>query len=168
MKKIFKTVEVLGIVSYFNTLNKEIANDIPLKTRWMLKKNLDKLIPAAQSFEEFRDEQIKDLQAKWFDEAHSFEVTRPKVDENGKAVMKNGVQETETLKQVKAEFIDDYSREIDELNEKLEEIAKETNEYDISTINMDEFVNNLPDKTKIDFDTITMLSFMDEETNIVK
>ena len=62
--------------------------------------------------------------------------------------------------------MDDYRKAIDDLNSKLNEIVVEKNEVEISCVDFDEFVENLPDDTKLDIQDLTMLSFMDETTNI--
>ena len=73
MKKIFKNIEVLNIVSYVNQMSKEKLDELPLKFRWNLKKNIDKLRPIAESYENFRNDQVKQLQSEWFNEEKSEE-----------------------------------------------------------------------------------------------
>ena len=43
------------------------------------------------------------------------------------------------------------------------ELLSENNEYEIYTVNMDEFVEGLPDDTKLEYDDIDILSFMGKE-----
>lgn len=56
MKKAFRNIEVLNIYSYVNQLSKEKADELPLKFRWNLKKNMDKFRPIAERYEAFRNE----------------------------------------------------------------------------------------------------------------
>lgn len=169
MKKIFKNIEVLNIVAYVNQMSKEKADELPLKFRWNLKKNIDKLRPIAEAYENFRNEQVQQLQAKWFDEEHSEEFMQAKLDGEGKPIVDaDGNEVTEPMRKIKEEFMDDYTKDVNELNAKLNEIAYEDNEVEISTVDFDAFIDALPEESKIDFDDITMLSFQDESTNIIK
>ena len=148
---------------------KEKADELPLKFRWNLKKNTDKLRPIAEAYENFRNEQVQQLQAKWFDEEHSEEFMQAKIDDEGKPIVDaDGNEITEPMRKIKEEFMDDYTKDVNELNAKLNEIAYEDNEVEISTVDFDAFIDALPEESKIDFDDITMLSFQDESTNIIK
>lgn len=167
MKKIFKNIEVLNIVAYVNQMPKEKADELPLKFRWNLKKNIDKLRPIAEAYENFRNEQVQQLQAKWFDEEHSEEFMQAKLDDEGKPMVDaDGNEITEPMRKIKEEFMDDYTNDVNELNAKLNEIAYEDNEVEISTVDFDAFIDALPEESKIDFDDITMLSFQDETSNL--
>lgn len=169
MKKIFKNIEVLNIVAYVNQMPKEKADELPLKFRWNLKKNIDKLRPIAEAYENFRNEQVQQLQAKWFDKEHSEEFMQTKLDDEGKPIVDaDGNDVTEPMRKIKEEFMDDYTKDVNELNAKLNEIAYEDNEVEISTVDFDAFIDALPEESKIDFDDITMLSFQDESTNVIK
>ena len=59
--------------------------------------------------------------------------------------------------------MDEYNERVNELNSKLQELLSENNEYEIYTVNMDEFVEGLPDDTKLEYDDIDILSFMGKE-----
>lgn len=168
MKKIFKNIEVLNIVAYVNKMSKEKADELPLKFRWNLKKNMDKLRPIAESYETFRNERIQELQREWFNEEKSEEFMQTKIDESGNPIIDaDGNEVTEPMRKIKDEFLEDYRKVVDELNSKLNEIAYEDNEVEIATVDFDAFIDNLSDESKIDFDDVTMLSFMDTTTNIV-
>lgn len=167
MKKIFKNIEVLNIVAYVNQMSKEKLDELPLKFRWNLKKNMDKLRPIAESYETFRNERVQELQREWFNEEKSEEFMQTKTDENGEPMKdEDGNEITETMRKIKDEYLEEYQNVVGELNGKLNEIAYEDNGVDIATIDFDTFIDSLPDESKIDFDDITMLSFMDETTNV--
>lgn len=169
MKKIFKNIEAINIVAYVNQMSKEKADELPLKFRWNLKKNIDKLRPIAEAYENFRNEQVQKIQTKWFDEEHSEEFMQTKLDDEGKPIVDaDGNEVTEPMRKIKEEFMEDYTKDVNELNAKLNEIAYEDNEVEISTVDFDAFIDALPEESKIDFDDITMLSFQDESTNIIK
>lgn len=168
MKKNFKNIEVLNIVSYVNKMSKEKADELPLKFRWNLKKNMDKLRPIAETYESFRNERIQELQKEWFNEEKSEEFMQTKTDESGNPILDaDGNEVTEPMRKIKEEYMEDYRKVVDELNAKLNEIAYEDNEVEIATVDFDAFIDNLSDDSKIDFDDVTMLSFMDTTTNVV-
>ena len=67
--KTFTTLEVINIVSYINnTMTSEQKEEMPTKMKWYMKKNLDKMIPIAKRFEDFRDDEIEILQKEYFTE----------------------------------------------------------------------------------------------------
>lgn len=168
MKKNFKNIEVLNIVAYVNNMSKEKVDELPLKFRWNLKKNMDKLRPIAESYETFRNERVQEIQREWFNEEKSEEFMQTKTDENGEPIKdEEGNEITEPMRKIKDEYMEEYQKTVGELNGKLNEIAYEDNEVDIATIDFDTFIDGLPDESKIDFDDITMLSFMDTTTNVI-
>jgi hypothetical protein len=69
---------------------------------------------------------------------------------------------TQEFRKINDEYMDEYKEHVNELNKKLEELLSEKSEYEICTVNMDEFVNNLPDETALKFEDIELLSFMGE------
>ena len=88
--------------------------------------------------------------------------------ENGEPIKdEEGNEITEPMRKIKDEYMEEYQKTVGELNGKLNEIAYEDNEVDIATIDFDTFIDGLPDESKIDFDDITMLSFMDTTTNVI-
>ena len=168
MKKNFKNIEVLNIVAYVNNMSKEKVDELPLKFRWNMKKNMDKLRPIAESYETFRNERIQELQTEWFNEEKSEEFMQPQIDENGNPIKdEDGNEITEPMRKIKDEYMDDYRKVVNELNDKLNEIAYENNEVEISTVDFDAFIDSLPDDSIINFDDVTMLSFMDTTTNVI-
>lgn len=169
MKKIFTNLEIINIVSYLNKMDKEILDELPLKFRWNLKKNMDKIRPIAESYDNFRNEQIQNLQRDWFNEEKSEEFIQTKLDENGNPMKDfEGNEITEPMRRIKEEYMDEYRKTVGELNTKLADISNEMNEVEISTVDLDAFVDELPEESKIDFDALTMLSFMDTTTNVKK
>ena len=170
MTKTFSMIETLNIVSYINNnMSEDQVKELPTKVRWNLKKNMDKLVSAAKRFEDFRDELIKELQTKYFNDEKSYEYTETKKDDNGNPVLNaDGAEETVQMRKVKDEYQEEYEAAIQELNSKLQEILGEKSDYEINTIDMDAFVDSLPNDTKIDYDCLSILSFMDETTNVKK
>ena len=170
MTKTFNTLETLNIVSFINNnMSESQIKELPTKVRWNLKKNMDKLIPTAKRFEEFRDELIKELQTNYFNDEKSYEYTETKRDDDGNPILnEDGIEETTQMRKIKDEYQEEYEAALQELNGKLQEILGEKSDYEINVINMDAFVDSLPDDTKIDYDCLSILSFMDETTNVKK
>lgn len=168
--KTFNTLEVLNIVAFTNQFNAdaEKVDCLPLKFKWNLSKNLKKLAPIAQEYEDFRNKELQKLQSEWFDEEHSDEIQQPKIGADGKPETdENGAEVTEAARRIKDEYMDDYRKVVDELNSKLNEITAESNKVELSCVDFDEFVESLPDDTKLSIEDLTMLSFMDTTTNTV-
>jgi len=149
MKKEFYNIEVVNVVAAINQIlgDSEKAKDLPIKFRWALKKNIAALTPTVKNFEEFRQELIDELQKEYFNE----EKSHIEKDEDDNEIRK-----------VNDEFMEEYNNKVNELNEKLQELLAEKNEYEISTVDMDEFVNGLPDNTALEFNDIEIFSFMEE------
>lgn len=158
--KVFSNLEVINIVSFVNkVMTDEQKAEMPTKMRWYLKKNMDKLMPIARKFEEFRDAEIVTLQEAYFTEEKSEEFMDKQVDENG-------VEQEVPMRKVKDEYMGEYTEAVNELNKRLQEILVEKNEVEIATVDLDAFVETLPDDAKIDIDCLNILSFMDENTNV--
>ena len=94
-------------------------------------------------------------------------VPLPKPKQREPILDEEGNEITEPMRKIKDEYMEEYQKTVGELNGKLNEIAYEDNEVDIATIDFDTFIDGLPDESKIDFDDITMLSFMDTTTNVI-
>ena len=149
MKKEFYNIEVVNVVAAVNGIlgNAEKVKDLPIKFRWALKKNLGVLSPTVRNFEEFRQELIDELQKEYFNE----EKSHIDKDENDNEIRK-----------VNDEYMEEYENKVQELNGKLQELLAEKNEYEISTVDMDAFVNGLTEDTALEFNDIEIFSFMEE------
>jgi len=170
IKKSFSTLETLNIVAFANqfTADTEKMDCLPLKFKWNLTKNMKKLAPISQEYEEFRNGELQKLQNSWFDEEHSDEIMQPKIGADGKPeVDETGAEITEAARKIKDEYMDEYREAVDELNNKLNEIVMEQNKVELNCVDFDEFVESLPDDTKLSIEDLTMLSFMDTTTNTV-
>lgn len=170
VRKSFSTLECLNIYVFLNqfTADTEKMDCLPLKFKWNLSKNMKKLAPISQEYEEFRNGELQKLQNSWFDEEHSDEIMQPKIGADGKPeVDETGAEVTEAARKIKDEYMDDYRAAVDELNSKLNEIVMEQNVVELSCVDFDEFVDSLPDDTKLDIQDLTMLSFMDMVTSTI-
>ena len=154
MTKELLNVEVINLVQSINRLitNTEKVKELPIKIRWAIKKNINTFSPTVKVFEDLRRELIDELQKDFFNEEKSHVITA-----------KDNVGNDEEVRQVNDECMDEYNERVNELNSKLQELLSENNEYEIYTVNMDEFVEGLPDDTKLEYDDIDILSFMGKE-----
>jgi phosphoglycolate phosphatase-like HAD superfamily hydrolase len=152
MTKEFYNIEVINIVPAINKILEDAnkTKDMPIKFRWNLKKNLEALSSTVNSFNEFKQELVDELQKEYFNEEKSHEETME---------TEEGTQE---FRKINDEYMDEYKEHVNELNKKLEELLSEKSEYEICTVNMDEFVNGLSDDTALEFADIELLSFMGE------
>ena len=171
MNKTFNNLEILNIVTYFNNIiTQEQIKSLPTKIRWNLKKNLEKIIPLAKNFEDFKNTLIKEkIQDVFFTDEKSYEFQQEVLDNDGNPIIdQNGKKETKINRKIKQEYINEYNQTVKDLNEKIEEILQEKETLDIATIDLDDFVNSLSYNSVIDFDCINILSFMDNKDNITK
>lgn len=150
MTKELLNVEVVDLVQLINKLlsNAEKVKELPIKIRWAIKKNMNVFSPTVKAFEDLRRELIDELQKEFFNEEKSHIVN---------------TEDDEEVRQVNDEYMDEYNNKVNELNSKLQELLGEKNEYEIYTVDMDEFVESLPNDTKLEYDDIDLLSFMGEE-----
>ena len=143
------TLEVVNLMAEIKKIldNEEKARALPIKFRWELKKTISELMPTVKNFEELRQELVEELQKEYSGDDKSHVET-----------MEDG---TESRK-VNDEFLGEYDKRVNELNAKLQEVLMEKNEYTIHTVDMDAFVENLPDDTPLEFSDIEIFSFMGE------
>ena len=170
MKKIksFTCLEVLAICNFINQLTEEKDEKLGLKLRWTIKKGFDKLQPIAKRYEDFRQEYVTKLQNEWFNEEKSEEFMQTVVDNEGNPILDaEGNEQTQPARKIKEEFMKDYQVAVDELNQKLQEIAEEQNEVEMDVFDIDSFVENLNDDGVLTFDDLIMLQAFDDHTNVV-
>lgn len=158
MKREFYTLELVNIVAYFNQMGQEKLSALPTKMRWYIKKNLGKIAPTVKQFEDFRTELVTELQQKWFDDEHSEEVVQTKIQDGQPVLDENGSEVTETVRKVKDEYLDEYSKAVSDVNERLKEILTERVEIKIDPIDVDGFVETMSDDCPITFEDLDILS----------
>ncbi len=160
MKKDLYVIEALNVVSWYRQLTPEKLNKLDFKIRWSLKKAVAKLTPDAAEFEKMRDEEVKQLQEKWFTSDEKSEITNvPVLDNDGNEVKdEEGIVQTQEVRKVKEEFMDEYQGEVHELQDKLNEILYgEKNTYEYNSADIDTFVQNLEDPSPLDFSDLELL-----------
>ncbi|MBR2166933.1 MAG: hypothetical protein IJ920_01140 [Paludibacteraceae bacterium] len=71
---------------------------------------------------------------------------------------------TSSLRKIKPEFMEDYSKAADEANKKIIEVANNVESYKLNTANVEaeieKIINDLSDE---DFSRVDVLMFMNEE-----
>ena len=158
MKKELSLMEVVNVVSWANKLDAAKLDKIDFKIRWNLKKVITKLAPEAQEFEDMRKEEIQKLQIEYFGDEKSTEYSEPLLDIEGNEVKdEDGVVQTRQMRKVKDEFMDEYKKDIDELNNKLEEVLSDKSIYEYNSSDIDSFVENLEDPSPLTFHDLEML-----------
>ena len=151
MKKLTITnFEALNIASWNAQLTKEKLDAMPLKIRYYLKKLTSKLMPDIQEFESFRDTEYQKLQDKYNNDEMSYNAEETTTDEDGN-------EKKQTVRKIKDDYLDEYQKEVNSLNEKLIEILSEKNTYECNTVDIDDIVENLPEDTPLEFDDINMI-----------
>ena len=152
MKKEFYNLEVVNTVKSIRKLlnNPDKTKDIPIKFRWNLKKNLDVLSPTVISFDEFRQELTEELQKDFFNDEKSH-VDESMHEEDGLEYRK-----------VNEEYMDEYREKVKEINDELNDLLKEKHEYEIIPLDIDKFVEGLPDDTALTFEDVELFSLMDK------
>lgn len=148
MNKELYTAAIVNVVAYFNQVSQEVVKALPTKMRWNIKKNLTKFIPIAKEFDEFRNELVKELQEEWFTDERSEEFE---------------TEEGEKQRRIKEEYMPDYDKAVQEVNKKLEEILGEKREVEIALIDLDGFVETMPDDSPVTFEDLDILSVFTEE-----
>lgn len=155
MIKKFNTLEVLNICTWYKQAReneKKPLNDLPLKAQWNLKKNIAALTPIAENFFSLQQESEEQLRSAYISDEKSYVDT----DENGQEIRK-----------VKDEYLDDFQKEVNDLNNKLNDILNEENEFDLAIIDVDKIIDEIGDKeTELSVDDLEILSLMAEEKRV--
>lgn len=152
MKKIFYNIETVNLLPAINKvlMDKEKTKDMPIKFRWALKKNLQEFSSTVDSFNEFKQELVDELQNEYFNDEKSHEETME---------TENGTQE---FRKINDEYMDEYREKVKEINDELNDLLKEKHEYEIIPLDIDKFVEGLPDDTALTFEDVELFSFMDK------
>jgi len=140
--------EVYNIVAFYISEVKaqqdgkdSILNHFSNLLNWKLKRNIDILSPAAQSFEEYRTKIKDEFINKWSSDMYSHD------EGNGRMV--------------KEEYMDVYVTEQTEANEKIEEILQDKNEYAINVLDIESEIENIINElSDVDVRKIDLLMFM--------
>ena len=155
--KTFTTAEIVNIVGFLNhIIETKAIDELSIKFKWAIKKSMKDLVEVDSKFKEFREEYINELRTKYFmDDEKSEPTTLIEKDENGNDIEVDG-------RKVKPKYLEEYNKELNNINDKLHEILIEDNDVTISVIDIDAEIDKLPDDTKFTFEDLEMLSVFDK------
>ena len=148
MTKKFTMLEVTAIINFYEDLinnKKEIADALPLKVKWTLKRAIQTMFSDAKSFNELRDAELAKITEKYFNEDHSI-VTKIEGDADAGYINTEGGNIGNTKYEIKEEFKDEYTKEFLDFNARLSEILTEQNEYEYNGLNLDDYIDAIDDK----------------------
>lgn len=159
MKKIeLSNLEAINTFYWYNQLTPEKIEAIPIKVRFALKRAMAKIMPDVKEFETFRDDEVKKFHDSYSTDEKSYGAIEPILDNDGNTIKdENGVEQTQTVRKVRDEYLEDFKAEGHKLDEKLTEILKETNVYEYNSADIDGMVENLPDDTPLEWNDINIL-----------
>lgn len=153
-KKITKTITnmvALNETSWYEQ-HREDSAVLSAKARLALKRNMKELDELAKDFYEMRDELDTKIREKYSDDKYSTETEIE--DENGNK---------QPGRSVKDEYLDEYRKEIREMQIKLDEVLNDTVEVDLYVINLDDEVDRIDEKgLEISDATMDMISLFED------
>lgn len=162
MTKTLTLGEAKAFINWFINFKKDKIKALPIKIQWKLLSNAKKIEPEVKRFDEFRDEAIIDLQREYFGDEKSEEATIPALDEFGKEILdEDGNPVMDNVRKVKEEYFQEYQNKINEINKSISELLLEKNDYEISEINIDKILDELPEDTDIELEDIEIMSFFE-------
>ena len=141
MKKLTITnIEMLNIVEWYNNMDKDSKDALPVKTYYALKRAIAAMMGEYKNVTDVRDDKNKQLREKYFSEEMSEPCVIPKLDDNGEPILdENGAQITEEGRRVKKEYEQEFRDEQQKMNEEFAEVLAEKNTYTYNTIDFDCF-----------------------------
>jgi len=151
--KTLMTLETVNLTGWYRTLRterKDVLNVFPAKVLWKLRKNMDEIVKVSTRFTELREELNNDLKAKYFENDEKSILTTEKINGEDKEVRK-----------VKDEYMDAFSADCNEVEQKLQEILREPNEVELSLFDVGELVETIDDNVGLTMDDLDMLSVFD-------
>ena len=155
-KKIVKTFPVIVALNEtaWYTQEKDSLGSLSVKARWNLKKNIKEFEKISTEFIEFREGLENEISKKYFgddERSEPAEIT----DKDGNK--QNG-------RKVKKEFVDEYNKDIEEVNRKLQELLYDEEEVEIYIIDMDAEIERMPDDAVLSDKAMDMLSIYEDAT----
>lgn len=162
--KIFKVYEIVALVNWYEEFYKNKLRELPIKTQWLLDKNIKTMVADAKDFMTFREGIMKNIQEKYFTDEKTEDFETEQKDENGNIVKdENGKVVMQKMKKVKDEFLKEYKKELEGINNELESVASEEKEYAVSLIDIDSLIEELPDDSNINIDDLNMIAAFNKE-----
>ena len=152
-KKITKTISVfvaLNETAWYDQKHEEVKN-LSDTARLALKRNMKALSEMASDFRDLQRELEQELQDKFTTDEKSVETELEGPDGN----MQPG-------RRIKDEFIEEYQKEVNEVNAKLDALALEEDEIELYVIDLDAEIARIDEKDlDITDEAIDMLSLFE-------
>ncbi len=149
MKKVIENIVAINVVSWYQKEDTQTKlKSIPLKTQWVLLKNMKKIEPIAENFNKFRNDLNAQRNAAWFTEGN--DKCERVTNENNQEVL-----------QVKEEYLEEFYKYDEELNNQIKEIIEEEVEIEYTPINFEDLLNS--DDIELNIVDLDMLSVFEEE-----
>lgn len=152
--KIYKTIPVMAAVNEvaWYSQERDQLTALSVKARWNLKKNMKELEKLSTMFDELRNSLDQELRDKYATDEKSVDT---------EIVGADGTKQPG--RRVKDEYLDEYQKEVEEMNQKINELLANTEEVELYVIDMDAEVERMSDDADISDTAMDMLSlFMDE------
>lgn len=153
MTKDIQVVVCVNEITYYkNNDTQERLATLPLKLQWIIRKNMKELGKYSKEFNDFRNELIAKRNEEWFIEGNGKCERYTAKNEDG--------EETEMLRIID-EYMEEYKKYEEDMNSQLQEILLESNEINITPIDMDDFIDKA-EGTTITMNDVDMISLFDK------
>lgn len=152
MTKELLVMECININGWYNQARQAKKLDgLSIKTLWALRKNMKKIAETADSFNEFKTTMEKELTDAYFNDEKSEETTVK--NENGQEV---------SARKIKEEYFNEYQKSIDEINQKLNDLALTKESFDFSPIDIESEIERIGGDCNLNMDDLDILSVFEE------
>ena len=133
MKQTIKVQKAVELSAWYRKEKDELGA-LSIKSRWNLKKNMLEIEKIANQFNEFKESTMQAFRDSYINNDKTFREE----DQDGRELFK-----------IKPEFIEDWRKEMGEINAKLAEVADEENEVELHEIDMEAEIERMPEDAKL-------------------
>ena len=133
MKQTIKVRKAVELSAWYQQEKDELGA-LSIKSRWNLKKNMLEIDKIANQFNEFKESTMQAFRDSYINNDKTFREE----DQEGRELFK-----------IKPEFIEDWRKEMGEINAKLAEVADEENEIELHEIDMEAEIERMPEDAKL-------------------
>ena len=148
MKQTIKVQKAVELSAWYQK-DKDNLGALSIKSRWNLKKNMLEIDKIARQFTEFKESTMQEFRDSYINN----DKTLREEDQDGRELFK-----------IKPEYIEDWRKEMGEINAKLAEVAEEENEVELHEIDMEAEIERMPDDAALsDAAMNALMMFMPKE-----
>lgn len=148
MKQTIKVQKAVELSAWYQK-DKDNLGALSIKSRWNLKKNMLEIDKIARQFTEFKESTMQEFRDSYINN----DKTLREEDQDGRELFK-----------IKPEYIEDWRKEMGEINAKLAEVAEEENEVELHEIDMEAEIERMPDDAALsDAAMNALMTFMPKE-----